>query len=206
MKWLLFDYGVGNIHSLRKALQAADADVTVTQDAALLADAPGVVLPGVGAFGAVMERLAPAADALRDRHREGRPILGVCIGMQAFYEASEEAPGVAGLGLLAGTVRRLPASAGKVPHMGWNTLDAVQGPLFAGIDPGVFVYYVHAYAVPVSPGVGAASHVANTTYGPTFAAAVRQDQTVGFQFHPEKSSRVGQAILRNTIHTLEANA
>lgn len=201
MKWLLFDYGVGNIHSLHKALRLAGADAIVTRDPSLLGDAPGVVLPGVGAFGAAMGPLAEAADLIRQRHREGRPLLGICIGMQILYDRSEETPGVAGLGILPGAVRRLPADAGKVPHMGWNTLDAVgdaAAPLLAGLPPHPFVYYVHAYAAP--PGDATA---ATTDYGGPFAAIMRQDQTVGMQFHPEKSSQVGKTILQNTIKTLE---
>lgn len=200
-EWALFDYGVGNLHSLRKALEAAGASPRVTADPADLDRAAVAVLPGVGAFGAVMSSLEPARGALRDRHRDGRPILGVCIGSQVLHEASDESPGVAGLGLLPGAVQRLPASAGKVPHMGWDLLDLEADPLFAGLDGRPFVYYVHSYAAPVVPAT-----VATTTYGMVFSAAVRDGATVGVQFHPEKSSAVGAAILRNAVRDLEARA
>lgn len=215
--WTVLDYGVGNLHSLAKALAAAGAQVKVTQLPGELADADVAVLPGVGAFGAVMDRLAPAGPALRKRHVEGRPTLGVCIGAQVLYAASEESPGAKGLALFPGTVRRLPASAGKVPHMGWNTLDAVPpgtgspaaapsaamlaGPLFEGVPAGSFVYYVHGFAAPAGP-----ETVATTTYGNVFTAALRDRATVGLQFHPEKSSAVGQRILRNAVALLEARA
>lgn len=190
MSWTLFDYGVGNLHSLQKALEAAGAQTAVTQDPDALADATVAVLPGVGAFGHVMEALEPARDVLRARHADGRPILGVCIGMQAFYEGSEESPGVPGLGLLPGTVKRLPADAGKIPHMGWNTLDDVRD---ERLETG-HVYYVHSYAAPVD-----SATVATTTYGAPYAAAVASGATLGFQFHPEKSSRLGATMLQRTV-------
>lgn len=200
-RWVLFDYGVGNLHSLRKALEAAGAKAEVTQDPRVLTDADVAVLPGVGAFGAVMSTLAPARDGLRARHRDGRPILGVCIGQQVMYEASTESPGVAGVGLLPGTVQRLPASAGKVPHMGWNQLSDARGPLFDGLAADAHVYYVHSFACPPD-----AHTVATTRYGTVFSAALRSRNTVGVQFHPEKSSTVGARLLRNAVQLLEAEA
>lgn len=199
--WALFDYGVGNLHSLRKALEAAGAEPVITTDPADLDRAAVAVLPGVGAFGAVMERLEGARSVLGERHREGRPILGVCIGSQVLHEASSESPGVPGLGLVAGAVERLPASAGKVPHMGWNQIDAGKDPLFDGLDGRPYAYYVHSYAAPVLP-----ETVATTTYGMVFSAAVRSGNTVGIQFHPEKSSAVGARILTNAVRTLEGAA
>ncbi len=188
MEWVLFDYGVGNLHSLQKALDRVGAQTTVTQDPARLVEADIAVLPGVGAFGHVMDALGPAVDDLRARHEAGRPILGVCIGMQVLYEGSAETPGREGLGILSGSVDHLPATAGKVPHMGWNTIEASTGPL-VGLD-GRHVYYVHSFAAPPGP-----STVATTEYGMSFSAAVQQDNTLGFQFHPEKSSGVGQELL-----------
>lgn len=215
--WTVLDYGVGNLHSLTKALAAAGAKVEVTQLPRALAEADVAVLPGVGAFGAVMDRLAPAGPALRRRHAEGRPTLGVCIGAQVMYAASDETLGAKGLALFPGTVKRLPASAGKVPHMGWNTLDpappgtgsssaapagaGLSDPLFEGVPAGSFVYYVHGFAAPPGP-----ETVATTTYGNVFTAALRDRATVGLQFHPEKSSAVGQRILGNAVALLEARA
>jgi imidazole glycerol-phosphate synthase subunit HisH len=201
MTWALFDYGVGNLHSLRKALDSAGAQVRVTTQAEDLAQAKVAVLPGVGAFGAVMERLEPARGVLQERHRDGRPLLGVCIGSQVLHDASAESPGVAGLGLIPGRVERLPASAGKVPHMGWNVLDLHPDPLWEGLDGRPYVYYVHSYAAPALP-----EATATSTYGMVFSAAVRSGNTVGVQFHPEKSSRVGAQILRNAVRDLEAAA
>ena len=199
MSWALFDYGVGNLHSLRKALEAAGAKPLVTTDPADLERAAVAVLPGVGAFGSVMASLEPARGVLRDRHRDGRPILGVCIGSQVLHDASQESPGVAGLGLVPGNVERIPASAGKVPHMGWNQVDPRSDPLFEGLDGRPFAYYVHSYAAPVLP-----QTVATTTYGMVFSAAVRSGNTVGIQFHPEKSSAVGAQVLRNAVRSMEA--
>lgn len=200
--WVLLDYGAGNLHSLRRALERAGAQPTVTHDAADLVDAGVAVLPGVGAFGPVMRSLAAAAGGLRERHRAGRPTLAVCVGQQVLHEGSDEAPGVAGLGILPGRVVRLPASAGKVPHMGWNILDVVRpDPALAGVATGSHVYYVHSFACVPGPDCLAA-----TTYGMRFAALVRQGNTVGTQFHPEKSGPVGARILANLVAELEAAA
>ncbi len=197
--WAVFDYGVGNLHSLAKALRAAGALVEVTREPAVLAAAGVAVLPGVGAFGPVMASLEPARRVLNERRDAGRPILGVCIGQQVLHDASMEAPDVPGLALVPGTVEHLPDSAGKVPHMGWNTLEFGPGdPIFAGVPPGAYVYFVHSYALP--PG---ASTTATARYGTVFTAALRSGATVGFQFHPEKSSAVGQRILANTVAVLE---
>lgn len=199
--WTILDYGVGNLHSLAKALAAAGAKVEVTDRPLDVADADVAVLPGVGAFGAVMDRLAPAGVALRQRHAEKRPTLGVCIGAQVMYAASEESLGAKGLALFPGTVRKLPASAGKVPHMGWNTLDEPKGALFDGVPAGSYVYYVHGYAAPPGP-----ETAATTRYGNVFTAALCSGATVGLQFHPEKSSAVGQLVLRNAVRELEGLA
>ncbi len=206
MIWTLFDYGVGNLHSLRKAIEAQGRAVVVTADPADLAGAEAILLPGVGAFGAVMEALAPAADALRAHHAAGRPLIGVCIGMQVMYERSEESPGVPGLGIVTGTVHRLPAQAGKVPHMGWNTVDVPDhidpehgtDALPRALSHAGHVYYVHSYAAPVTTDA-----IATSEYGVPFAAAIRKNRTVGFQFHPEKSSQAGARILGAALDLLE---
>lgn len=197
-EWVIFDYGVGNLHSLRQALVRAGAQASVTQNLATLLDADVAVLPGVGAFGHVMESLAPALEGLQQRHRDGRPILGVCIGQQVLYERSEETPDVPGLGILSGTVKRLPPDAGKVPHMGWNTtLACAEDPVILQAG-GAHVYYVHSYAAP--PGD---STIATSQYGMVFSAAEHKDNTVAFQFHPEKSGAVGARILEAAVQTLE---
>jgi len=199
--WAVFDYGVGNLHSLKGALERAGAAPRITTDPGDLDRAAVAVLPGVGAFGAVMASLEGARGVLADRQKDGRPILGICIGSQVLHDASTESPGVRGLGLVAGTVERLPASAGKVPHMGWNLLDLESDPLFAGIDGRPFVYYVHSFAAPVVP-----ETIATTTYGMVFSAALRRWATVGVQFHPEKSGPVGARILKNAVREMEAAA
>ncbi|MDQ7820911.1 MAG: imidazole glycerol phosphate synthase subunit HisH [Armatimonadota bacterium] len=196
----LVDYGAGNLRSLGRALEAAGAQVAV-----LSAPAGGawdvVVLPGVGHFGAAVERLRQADlwDWVLDRSRAGVPLLGVCLGMQLLFEASEESPGVRGLGLLEGAVRRLPGTV-KVPHMGWNVLrPARSGDLLRGLAGPVHVYYAHSYvAEPAADG----DVVAVTDYGREFAAAVRRGAVLGVQFHPEKSGRAGIHILRNALHML----
>lgn len=198
-EWVLFDYGVGNLHSLRKALIRAGATASITTDYARLIDADVAVLPGVGAFGHVMKSLARAADGLRGRHEQGRPILGVCIGQQVLYEGSDESPKVPGVGIIAGTVKRLPAHAGKVPHMGWNTIDALADESLLGPASGKHVYFVHSYAGAVQE-----MTTASCTYGETFSAAERSGNTVAYQFHPEKSGQVGADILRRTVTSLEA--
>jgi glutamine amidotransferase len=200
--WALFDYGVGNLHSLQRSLERTGARPRITSDPGELVDADVAVLPGVGAFGSVMASLAPAADGLRRRHAEGRPILGVCIGLQALAESSEESPGVAGLGILPGTVRRLPAAAGKVPHMGWDQLEVLKAdPTLEGVPTGSHVYYVHSYALVPGP-----ETLARTTYGMPLAALVRSGNTVGTQFHPEKSGAVGARVLSNIVRVLEGAA
>lgn len=192
MKATLLDYGVGNIHSLRKALEASGATVTVTERPQDLLSAECVVLPGVGAFGHVAACLAPVREALRDRLRSGVPGLAVCIGMQVLYESSDESEG-AGLGLLPGRVNRLRHAV--LPHIGWNTVDA--GTAFRDVPPLSHFYYVHSFA-PSACGPGI---VATTDYGGAFAAAVRVHNVWGFQFHPEKSSAAGQTLLRNFVRS-----
>ncbi|MCA1811331.1 MAG: imidazole glycerol phosphate synthase subunit HisH, partial [Halobacteriales archaeon] len=150
----------------------------------------------------VMRCLAGHAEGLRERHRAGRPLLAICIGQQVLHASSDEAPGTAGLGILPGPVTRLPHQDGKVPHMGWDTLDLLRAdPILQGIATGSHVYYVHSFASVPGPDCLAA-----TDYGMRFAALVRQGNTVGTQFHPEKSGAVGARILANTVRELEAVA
>lgn len=198
MEWVLLDYGVGNLHSLQKALDRVGANTRITDDPLALADADIAVLPGVGAFGHVMERLESARDALVARHEAGKPILGICIGMQVLYEGSAESPDHTGLGILPGAATRLPASAGKVPHMGWNTLHAEPDESLLGPTSGRYVYYVHSFAAAPGP-----ETIATTQYGMEYAAAVRSRNTLAFQFHPEKSSTVGHEILAAARQRLE---
>jgi glutamine amidotransferase len=184
------DYGVGNLHSLVKALELGGAQVRIETNPRLALAADALVLPGVGAFGPAALGLAPAAQELRDALRAGFPALGICLGMQLLFEGSEESPGE-GLGIFRGQVRRLRAR--RVPQMGWNWVTSRPDPLFAH-RPLLSAYYANSYiAVPEDPG----DVVATSDYdGVSFPAAVRRARTWGVQFHPEKSGGAGLDLIR----------
>ena len=195
----LFDYGTGNLHSLGKALEAGGAAVRIDAEPTAALSADAVVLPGVGAFGPAADRLQPARDPFNEALEAGYPCLGICLGMQLLFEASDESPG-RGLGLLAGRVRRLRAD--RVPQMGWNSVEPDAGaagawdPLFAGVAEPI-AYYANSYVTdPDDPHVviGWTTHEADR-----FAAAVRYRRTWGVQFHPEKSSAAGLQLIRNFL-------
>jgi len=195
----LLDYDSGNLHSAAKALERAGATVVVTPNPSEAARADALVVPGVGHFGqcATAFRRAGLEGLVREWVAADRPLLGICVGMQLLYATSEEDPGVPGLGVLPGTVRRLPADV-VVPHMGWNTVEAVRAdPLLDGVD-GERCYFVHSYyAAPADD-----AHVAATSdYGPGFPCVVRAGATAGTQFHPEKSGAVGARLLANFVRT-----
>jgi glutamine amidotransferase len=198
MRVALIDYGAGNLRSAARALAAAGGDPVVAQSAEGLAGADLIVVPGVGAFAPAMRRLTAAGltRPLVDAARRGVPLVGICLGMQVLFEGSEEGDPTPGLSLLRGIVRRLPPSV-KVPHMGWNTLEPQAGdPLFAGLTARPYVYFVHSYvAVPDDAGMV----LAQTEYGVRFASVVRQGRIWGLQFHPEKSGRTGEVMLRNLL-------
>jgi glutamine amidotransferase len=196
----IIDYGSGNLRSVQKAFEHVGVDAIIGADPRAMAAAPGLVLPGVGAFGAAMEQLNSRglAQPLRERIQAGVPFLGVCLGLQVLFEASEEDPGVAGLGVVRGDVRALPNTV-KVPHIGWNQVEpCINSELLEGIPDGSAFYFVHSYAVvPRSPG----DVLAMTDYdGVTFVSAVEVDNVVGVQFHPEKSSTLGLRLFRNFAH------
>lgn len=197
----ILDYGVGNLHSVRKALEQAGATTRLVADPARLREADALVLPGVGAFGDAARKLAPYRDALVGELDAGKPLLGICLGMQLLFEGSEESPGAQGLGYIRGQVRRL--SHPKLPHIGWNTLSAVDGePLFDGLPEGPHVYYVNSFAPKPEEPVT----IATSTYGESFTAAVRKRHAWGVQFHPEKSGQAGLAMIRNFIRVVEEKA
>ncbi|HUR70112.1 MAG TPA: imidazole glycerol phosphate synthase subunit HisH [Candidatus Thermoplasmatota archaeon] len=197
----ILDYGVGNLHSVGKALEKAGARVRVVHDPKLLADADALVLPGVGAFGEAATKLAPYKEALLAELDAGKPLLGICLGMQLLFESSDESPGAVGLGYIRGHVRRLAHP--KLPQIGWNALAAVDGePLFGGLPEGPHVYYVNSFAPKPEEPVT----IATTTYGETFTAAVRKRLTWGVQFHPEKSGPAGLAMVRNFVREVEEKA
>lgn len=197
----LLDYGAGNLRSVARAFEHEGADVRLTADPAEAADAERLVLPGQGHFGQCMTRLEASglADAVRAHVEAGRPFLGICVGMQLLYDGSEEAPGVRGLGLLPGTVKRIRTDL-PLPHVGWNAVEFVRAaeadPLLEGVagpDPRWF-YHVHSYAVLESDG----EHVlGRSTYDDAFASIVGRGNVWGIQFHPEKSQEDGLRILRN---------
>lgn len=195
---VIFDYGVGNLLSLRTALEKAGLNVTIGTTAAELAKADAIALPGVGSFTASLERLDKVKDSLHTRVEEGTPLLGICLGLQLFFESSEEGPG-SGLAFFKGKVVELPKTV-KVPHMGWNTLEIVKSnELLDGINEGTYVYFVHSlYPVPKDSSI----ICTKTTYGTTFTSTIAQNNIFGTQFHPEKSGDVGLKILKNFAKTV----
>jgi imidazole glycerol-phosphate synthase subunit HisH len=210
----VLDYGIGNLRSAEKALQHVGADAALVADPDLARDADGVVLPGVGAFGSCMRALrASGLDRIaQEAVEQGKPFLGICVGMQMLYEGSDESPGEAGLGLLPGVVSLLTGDV-KRPQMQWNRLEIVSprcslfdGPLFGGpsIDGhwvGPWAYFVHSYAAPLGSEV-----VATCDYGGPVAAAVGRDRMWATQFHPEKSGATGLALLANFAAVVERSA
>jgi imidazole glycerol-phosphate synthase subunit HisH len=212
MRVALIDYGAGNLHSVAKALAAAGVPARRTADPREAAAADALVLPGQGHFGQVMAafRASGFEAVVRDHLDAGRPFLGICVGLQLLMEGSEEAPGVAGLGLLPGRVVRFPAGAESVPHMGWNTLHPWgDPPLLDGIPAGAHAYFAHSYLVAFDdvdltslggPGAQANGEVAGafTQHGRTrFLSAVSRNAVHATQFHPEKSQGVGLRLLAN---------
>jgi glutamine amidotransferase len=188
----LIDYGAGNLTSVRKGFAAVGAELFTPAEPSDLARASGIVVPGVGHFGATSMLAGAWRDAITMAVARRVPLFGICLGMQWLFEGSDEAPGVAGLGALQGVCARLPAVV-KVPHVGWNSLDAPRpSRLLEGIKPASQVYFTHSFAAPVT-----AESVATCAHGAEFAAAVEKDQIFGVQFHPEKSSDAGLRILRN---------
>lgn len=192
MRVTIFDYGAGNIHSLAKAVAASGADVIVEADPLRSVDTDVLVLPGVGAFGSAAERLAPGRDAMQAALERGLPCLGICLGMQLLFDESDEsAPNVRGLGLIGGRVTRLQAR--RVPQIGWNSLDRACDPLLDHA-PLRYVYYANSYVC--RPDDASVVKAWSTHEDDRFPALVRSGQTVGVQFHPEKSSLPGLQFLR----------
>lgn len=190
----IIDYGMGNLRSVQKALEYLGHPALITHEATEIAAASHVILPGVGAFADAMAALHQTElnKALLAAAKDGKPVLGICLGMQMLFEHSEENGLHDGLGLLPGTVKRLDAPGLKIPHMGWNTLETRDSVLFdKGENP--CVYFVHSYCMPdVSPEWTSATCV----YGQTFTAAVQKGSVMATQFHPEKSGAAGLKMLR----------
>lgn len=196
----IIDYGMGNLRSVQKGFAQVGCAAVVTRDAAAIERAPGVVLPGVGAFGACMDNLRAygLVDVIGRVIERGTPFLGICLGLQLLFEESEEFGPVRGLGVLRGRCvrfRRRDDPDFRIPHMGWNQIrKRRQAPALGGIDDEAFVYFVHSYYVePADPAL-----IATTTdYGGEFVSAIARDNLFACQFHPEKSQRIGLRILAN---------
>jgi len=197
---VVLDYGSGNLRSAERALARVGADVVVTADVEQASSADGLVVPGVGAFAACMQGInaVRGGTVMWDRLRKGRPVLGICVGMQVLFENGvEHGQESTGLGILAGTVTRLEADV--VPHMGWNTVAPAEGSvLFRGVE-GERFYFVHSYAARDAPDAA----VTYATHGrTTFAAALERGPLSATQFHPEKSGDAGAALLENWLGAL----
>lgn len=192
----LVDYGAGNVGSVLKAVRYLGCEAEAVDRPEALDRATKIILPGQGHFGAMLRALEERKllTSLRRAIESGKPYLGICLGLQALYESSEEARDVAGLGLLPGRVMRFKEKA-KVPQVGWNQLQIrTAGRLFDGVPDAAFVYYCHSFYGPVT-----AESVAVTEYGETYAAGVEKDNVWAVQFHPEKSADVGLRVLRNFL-------
>jgi len=192
-KAVIFDYGVGNLLSLKCALEKVGLETSIGTSAKDLAQADAIALPGVGAFSAAAAKLESIKETLLNNVKDGTLLLGICLGLQLFFEESEEGPGN-GLELFKGKTIRLPNTV-KVPHMGWNTLNIIrQNELFDGVAEGSYVYFVHSlYPVPTDKKIVCTQ----TEYGKTFTSAVASKNIYGTQFHPEKSGDLGLKILKN---------
>jgi imidazole glycerol-phosphate synthase subunit HisH len=196
----IIDYGMGNLRSVQKGFAHVGVAAEITRDVATIERARGVVLPGVGAFGACMDNLRDygLVDAVRRVIERGTPFLGICLGLQLLFDESEEFGPVRGLGVLGGRCVRFRQRDDpdfRIPHMGWNQIQKQQTPeVLAGVDDGAFVYFVHSYYVePRDPGLIATV----TDYGGEFVSSIARDNLFACQFHPEKSQGVGLRILRN---------
>lgn len=194
---VIVDYDMGNLASVRNAFKAVGYQAEISPDPAVVAAADGIVLPGMGAFGNGMRKLAERGliEAVRSFHASGRPTLGICLGMQLLYEEGEEYGAGPGLGLLAGRATRLPDTV-KLPQIGWNLVEPVQPehPIFTGIPSNYWAYFDHSYA---ADAVNPDEVLATTDYGRLYPSVVGRANLIGIQFHPEKSSRVGLQMLSN---------
>ncbi len=195
MQIALVDCGAGNLHSAEAGLRRAGASVRITADSAAIDSADKIVLPGDGRFAAYMNEMdSRGLRAAILRALAAKPFLGICIGMQVLYEGSDEDPQTPGLGLLRGRVRRF-ADAPKVPHIGWNTTRAMRShPLWRGVAEDERFYFIHSYYCPPD-----GDAIANAQYGESFAAAAAKNNIAAVQFHPEKSARAGEKLLRNFV-------
>ena len=196
----IIDYDAGNIKSVQKAIEYLGEEVISTREPEVILNASRVILPGVGAFGDAMEKLHKynLVDVIKEVVKKEIPFLGICLGLQLLFETSDETPGVQGLGILKGKIKRIPDNGElKIPHIGWNSLSFPnKGRLYEGISQESYVYFVHSYYLDAEDkGIV----VATTEYGTTIHASVEQGNVFACQFHPEKSSSVGLKILDNFL-------
>lgn len=196
----IIDYDAGNIKSVEKALLSMGETPVLTRDPEVILQADHIILPGVGSFGDAMENLNKFGliDVIHEAINRKIPFLGICLGLQLLFESSEETPGVAGLGILKGKIVRIPEGPGlKIPHMGWNSLNVREGAsLFKELEKEPYVYFVHSYYLQAEdPKIVAAT----AEYGVTIHASVEKENVFACQFHPEKSSKTGLAILKNFL-------
>ena len=196
----IIDYDAGNLKSVEKALVSLGEVPVITREKDAILSADKVILPGVGAFGDAMEKLQQygLTDVIRQVAKNDTPLLGICLGLQLLFESSEESPGIEGLGICKGKILRIPATDGlKIPHMGWNSLHYDHsGRLFAGIEEDSYVYFVHSYYLEAED---EEIVTASTEYAVHIHASIEQGNVFACQFHPEKSSDTGLAILKNFI-------
>jgi imidazole glycerol phosphate synthase glutamine amidotransferase subunit len=196
----ILDYGAGNIRSVQNTLSEIGAEYELVRDADALGRAAKIILPGVGHFGQMMRALdqMQVRDALLERIRSGVPFLGICLGLQALFESSEEAPAERGLGMFPGEIRRFPATA-RVPHMGWNeiepgALERTGAKLLANLAPHPYLYFAHSYYAPLNDATAATCQ-----YNVAYTAVLETKNVFGVQFHPEKSGPLGLRIVRNFV-------
>ena len=195
----LVDYGIGNLRSVEKALQAAGAQVCLTSEPQVILSAEKVVLPGVGSFGDGMAGLRERnlVEVIQSLPTKAIPLLGICLGMQLLFEVGEEMGNHIGLGLIPGCVRRFSASGLKIPQTGWNQLSFASGiPLLDGLENGCYAYFNHSFYCDPS---AAADVLARTEYGLEYTSVIGRGRLYGVQFHPEKSQSVGLQLLRNFV-------
>jgi glutamine amidotransferase len=189
----IVDYGAGNLASVKRAFDVLRTRSEVTADPEFIARADKIVVPGVGHFAATVAlETSGLKQIIRDQIARGKPLLGICLGMQWLFQSSTEAPGITGLGLLQGACNQFPVSV-KSPHVGWNELELVRpSQLLHDIRERLFVYFTHSFRAPITE-----QTVASCDYGAAFSAVVEQDRVFGVQFHPEKSGTVGRRLLQN---------
>jgi len=188
----IFDYGAGNLFNITLALRRQGLDTKVVDSIPQMSEFDGLVLPGVGNFRPAISKLRQYRDRIAELTRKGQPVLGICLGMQLLFESSEEGP-AEGLGLVKGDVVRLPDSV-KIPHMGWNRLNVTKpNGVLEGIGDGSWCYFVHSYYPHADESIVAA----RTDYGVVFPSVIESGTLIGTQFHPEKSGKIGSALLRN---------